>query len=56
MTGGVDPALIDRVEEEYEDTASDLLREWIEQQGGSITPENDHFTLDWGILESTSGE
>ncbi len=54
--GGVDPTLIDGVEAEYEDTAADLLSEWIEDQGGSIKPESTSFTLDWTIRESASAE
>lgn len=52
--GSVDPALIDAVEAEYDDTAADLLREWIEGQGGSIKPNHKDFTLDWTITESVN--
>lgn len=52
--GSVDPALINAVEAEYEDTAAELLKEWVAAQGGSIRPDSKNFTLDWTITEGSS--
>lgn len=54
--GTVDPQMIESVEQEYVDTAADLLKNWVQDQGGSIEPDNSDFILDWSLTEAQARE